>query len=193
MVSLGPISWTSGSSIFTGNPAVLIKESEQTVPLQQSALRPYAYYETLFDELDADSKHGTLVLGYVDGHKNPVTFVLTLHSGSNAYHVFSGSSSVGFENDVPTLAFYRTLKEVKEKGAKQYIVGNTDSVSFTDLHMLQKEFGGEEVSYTNLYDIIVSPPRYYLFRFLRLPSITITRRLLTRIYKAIAAELASED
>lgn len=171
----------------------LLKESEQMLPPQRSTLRPYAYYETLFDELDTDSKRGMLVLGHIEGKRDPVTFVLTIYSNSAAHHIFSGSSSVGFEHNIPTLAFYKTLQEAKKAGAKKYIVGKTDSVSSMDLRMLQEEFGGEEVSYKNLYDIVVSPPRYYLFRFLRLPPINTVRRLLMWIYKTVKHELTAED
>lgn len=171
----------------------LLKESEKSVPDKKFTLHPYIYYEALFEALNENPECGMLVLGYIKGHKEPVTFVLTVYTGSEAYHLFSGTSSVGYENNMPTLALYTVLKEVKKRDVKRYKIGDTDSVSSDDLSVLQEEFGGEEVKHTVLYDSIVSGWRYYFFRFFRLHWIRAVRHLLMRFYKAVEVELASED
>ena len=171
----------------------LLKESERSVLLENFSLRPYAYYEALCDELDAGAGGGFLVLGYVAGHEDPVTFVLTVYGGSEAHHLFSGSSSVGYEHNVPTLAFYTALKHAHERGMKRYVVGDTDSVLPKDLRILREEFGGEELVCRDLYDYIVSPLRYRLFRLLRLRLILLIRRFVMRLYMMIKAELTAED
>ena len=171
----------------------LFVESEKSVPSRESFLRPYAYYMSLFEELDAHPERGMLVLGYVEGQESPVSFALTVFTDSEAYHVFSGTSSDGHACDVATLVLYTVLKEAKEQGAKRYIIGDTDAVSSDDLSVLQEEFGGKESKNTVLHDVVVSGWRYYLFRFLRLHRILAVRRLLTRLYAAIQVELTTEE
>ena len=167
----------------------LLEESRQ----KKSVLYSYRCYEALFEELDAKPEYGMLTLGYIEGQEKPVSFVLTVYIDSEAYHLFSGTSSAGYEYNLPTLVFYTVLKEVKEQGIKRYRVGDTGSVLSEDLFILQEEFGGEKVECSVLCDNVISGWRYYLFRFLRLNPVLSTRRLLTRFYRAAEVDLTSYE
>lgn len=171
----------------------LLKESAS---IKKVVLHPYAYYEALFDELDANPEYGMLVLGYVGEHKELVAFVSALYIDSDAHHLFAGASSVGYENNMLALALYTALKEAKEQDIKRYNLGSFISCLSSGLGnspVFSEGFGSEKVSYEASYDVVVSGWRYFLFRFLRLRLIIMVRRLLTRFYRAVEVELTSED
>ena len=158
-------------------------------------LHPYAYYEALFAELDARPACGVLVLGYLEGNENPVSFVLGLRTGPEVYHLYSATAAAGYEYDMPTIAHYITLKHAKEQGATTYNLGGTDSASsrsIGNLAAFKKKFGGKQITYPDSYDVVVSRRRYYLFRFLRLRWVLAVRRIIVRLYKKVEVELQAE-
>ena len=168
---------------------------EHLARTKKFGLHPRAYYEALFEELQEHPENGTLVLGYIDTEEKPISFVLVLHVGTEAYHLYSATSAKGYEHNVPTLALYTALKEGKEHGATRYNLGGTTSMSsqsIGDFSAFKKKFGGERIEHPLSMDIVVSGWRYAIFRFLRLRTILATRRLVMRLYKMIEVELNAE-
>ena len=82
-------------SDFKQHFAVVYDLLEQLAQAKKFSLHSRAYYETLFDELQAHLESGVLVLGYVDGEEKPVSCMLVLYTGSEAYHFCSATSVAG--------------------------------------------------------------------------------------------------
>ena len=168
---------------------------EQLAHRKKFSMHSRKYYKLLFETLNTHPQNGTLILGYVDGEEKPVSFVLVIHSGSEAYHLHSASSALGYEHNMPTLTHYIALRDAKKQGAKRYNLGGTMSASpqsTGDLSAFKKKFGGERIEHPTSTDIVVSGWRYTLFRLLRLRLIAEIRRLLVRFYKAVEVELDKE-
>ena len=145
---------------------------EQLARRKKFGIHSREYYVALFDTLQAYPENGMLVLGYIDGEEKPVSFVLVLHTSTEAYHLHSASSAVGYDHNMPTLTHYIALRDGKKRGAKRYNLGGTMSASpqsAGDLSVFKKKFGGEQVEHPLSMDIVVSGWRYAVFRFLRLP------------------------
>ena len=169
---------------------------EQLAHRKKFGMYPRAYYEALFAELDARPENGTLVLGYIDGVEEPVSFVLVLHTNAEVYHLYSASSDVGYEHDLPALIQYIVLQDAKKCGARRYNLGgvvSTSSSGTRGLSTFKKKFGGERVEHPYPRDIIVSGWRYAVFRLMRLPGVSEVRRWLVRFYTSVQVELDRED
>ena len=165
---------------------------EDLARTKRFGLHPRSYYEALFEELQAQPESGVLVLGYAAGEESPVSFMLVLYVGSEAYHLFSATSAAGYASDMPVLAHYIAIKEAKEKGMSRFNLGgvvSTSSGSAGDLSLFKKKFGGEQVEHLPSMDIVVSGWRYALFRFLRLRPLLVLRRSAMRFYRMIEVEL----
>ncbi|MCY4577190.1 MAG: peptidoglycan bridge formation glycyltransferase FemA/FemB family protein [Candidatus Kaiserbacteria bacterium] len=168
---------------------------EQLAHRKRFAMHPRAYYRALFEELDAHSGCGTLILGYVDGEEKPVSFLLVLYTGSEAYHLCSASSIVGYDHNMPTLVCYIALRDAKKCGAKYYNLGGIASVSSQstgDLSTFKRKFGGECIAHPYSQDIVVSGWRYAVFRLMRLRLVASVRRLVVRFYVSVQSELDKE-
>lgn len=158
-------------------------------------LHSRAYYEALFEELQAHPESGVLLLGYVDGEEHPVSFMLVVYTGSEAYHLSSATSAVGYDSDMPLLAHYVALKEAKERGMSRFNLGgivSTSPGSNGDLSLFKKKFGGERIEYSPSMDVVISGWRYALFRFFRLRFMLLLRRSVMRFYKMVEVELQAE-
>ena len=165
---------------------------KQLAQRKKFGMHEQKYYELLFEELNTHPKNGTLILGYVDGEEKPVSFVLVIHTKGEAYHLYSASSSTGYEHNTPTLAHYIAIRDSKKHDAKRYNLGGTASASprsAGDLSTFKKKFGGKRIKHPQSVDIVVSRWRYTLFRFFRLKMISGIRRLIVRLYKTVKVEL----
>ncbi|MDE0243618.1 MAG: peptidoglycan bridge formation glycyltransferase FemA/FemB family protein [Candidatus Kaiserbacteria bacterium] len=170
----------------------------QTAQARGFSLHPREYYETVFSELVESPEYGALILGYVDeiSVDKPVSAVLVVYTGAEAYHLFVGNMPEGLAYSMPTLTLIRALHEAKNQGIRRYNLGGVEvegSSSLSSLSEFKQKFGGSVVIYDRPRDIVVSWWRYLLFRFLRFPIILSARRLLTTWYRYTVAELQSTD
>ncbi len=175
--------------------AVVYDLLEQLARTKKFGLHSRMYYEALFEELQAHPENGLLVLGYVADEESPVSFMLVLYTGSEAYHLHSAASVAGYESDMPILTHYVAFKEAKERGMSRFNLGGITSTSQSsagDLSVFKKKFGGEQIEHPLSMDIVVSGWRYALFRFLRLRLMLALRRLVLRFYKMVEVELQAE-
>ncbi len=168
--------------------------------LMQAALlkgfspHPYAYYETLFDTLTKNPEYGSLVLGYLPDDKKPVSAVLTMYTGTEAYQLISGNDVRGYNAGMPTFAMYLAIREAKKQGLRRYNLGVVSSGSYAQRSLksqslFKEKFGGAVVDHGHPRDIVVSMWRYWLFRFMRLYPVTVARRVAARSYRAVMVEL----
>ena len=168
---------------------------EELARTKKFSLHAQSYYEALFEELQAHPESGFLVLGYVAGEDSPVSFMLVVYAGSEAYHLFSATSAAGYDADLPVLAHYIAIKEAKEKGMSRFNLGGVataSSSSVGDLSLFKQKFGGERIEHQASMDIVASGWRYALFRFLRTRFMLVLRRLVMRFYKMVEVELQTE-
>ena len=172
---------------------IFLRTSEE----KKFSLHDRSHYEALFSELVKTPERGALILGYIDSvSKKPVSAVLVVYTGSEAYHLFVGNLPEGYDRDMPTITLYAALREAKEQGLRRYNLGGVAggaSSSLDALSIFKKKFGGDVVHYDRQRDIVISFWRYGLFRFLRLPVVIDIRRLLIRWYRSAVVEVRSAD
>ena len=164
---------------------------ETTATLRGFSLYPLEYYEKLFDRLNANPEYGALVLGYTSEKKEPISVILLIYTNTEAYHLFSGCSSKGYDKNMPTLTLYTAIKEAKKQGLQRYNLGGVSSKEWGGVDSLtafKEKFGGETITHEQPYDIILSSRRYWLFRFLRLRTVRKARRIIAEMYGSMVVK-----
>ncbi len=159
-------------------------------------MHPFAYYESLFDEMNANPEYVTLTLGYISDGKTPVSAVITAYAGYEA-HCMLTANAPGYET-MPTLALYTAIKDSKKQGLWRYNLGAVSMQDDTVLRTLRAQsafkgkFGGNVVDRGDLLDIVVSGLRYRIFRAVRWYPVTRAYRFLRKWYLATMVELREE-
>ena len=167
---------------------------EATASRAGFSLHPSQYYEALFDEMAHNPEYATLVLGYGSADPQPVSFVLMLYSGREAYHLLAGNAEAGYDLNMPTLTLYTAIQEAKKEGVLRYNMGAVYAGTRLSLRSLRNQslfkgkFGGEAVDHGHPRDIVISGWRYALYRCMRWYPVHIARRYAVRLYQAILVE-----
>ena len=170
----------------------------ETAESKGFSVHPKEYYQTILAELTSNPEYGTLVLGYIEKKKTPVSFVLTVYTGSEAYHLFSGNAMEGYEEGMPTLTLYTTMKEAKRQNIVwfnlgAYYIGTEMALqSLVNQSLFKRKFNGEVLAHSPQHDLVAHRVRYLVFRIVRLYPVVVVRRFITRWYYRLAREFSEE-
>ena len=181
---------------FTAHLKELYTLLNETAQARGFSLHPFSYYEALCEELNTNPEYGALILGYLEGRKEPISAMILIYAGTKSYHLFSGNREEGYKNDVPTLMMYAAIQETKEQGLEQYNMGGVsagDTPSLDNLSIFKGKFGGEVVTYEEPRDVVVSKWRYPIFRFLRLNVVTKIRQFFVKWGRQILIDFKETD
>jgi lipid II:glycine glycyltransferase (peptidoglycan interpeptide bridge formation enzyme) len=138
-----------------------------TAERNKFSLHPRAYYERIFQEMEVMPEAYLSIAR----HANAVLAINLIIMFSGVANYVFGCSDDKERNRMPAYAAqWEAIKEAKRRGCRFYNFGGITSSldeyeGWEGLTRFKKRFGGEEISHSELYDLVVEPFWYSLYTF----------------------------